>query len=70
MYDINIVNLKPNDSIILHLTEEVDLETANHLIRDIQRAFPNQNVIATHPFLIEDITIIQQKDADYKHPML
>ena len=70
MYNVDVVNLKPDDAIILHLTEEVDLETANMLIKDIQAAFPNQKVLATHPFLIKGITITQQNDVDYEHPML
>ena len=69
-HPVEVVNLKPNDAIILHLTEEVDLETANMLIKDIQAAFPNQSVLATHPLLIEGITIAKQESVDYEHPML
>ena len=63
-HPIEVVNLKPDDAIILHLTENVDYESANILIKDIQKIFPNNPIIYSHPPLIENITIMRVEEKD------
>ena len=57
MYNTEVIHIDKDDVIILHLTDNLDIESASRIIKDIQQAFPEQKVIATHPYVIENITI-------------
>ena len=61
-HPVEVVNLKPDDVIVLHLTEDVDFECANTLVKDMQKTFPNNPIFCKHPSLIENITIVKQKE--------
>ena len=69
-HSVEVVNLKPDDVIILHLTEDVDFECANILVEDMRKIFPNNTVICKHPSLIEKITLVKKEDnkINYEQP--
>lgn len=68
---IEVVNLKPNDVIVLHLNEDVDYECANELVQNLQNMLPNNTVLFKHPLLIESISIIHQEGKiNYEQPFL
>lgn len=69
---VEVVNLKPDDVIILHLTEDVDFECANTLVKDMQKTFPNNTVIYSHPSLIENITFVKKEEnkINFEQPFL
>ena len=71
-HSVEVVNLKPDDVIVLHLTEDVDYECANALVKDMQEAFPNNTVICKHPSLIENITFVKQEEhkINFEQPFL
>ena len=71
MFNVETIRVDSDDVIILHLTKEVDFDSANKIIKDIQAAFPYQRVIATHPYLINNITIVKTTpEVNYEHPFL
>jgi hypothetical protein len=69
---VEVVNLKPDDVIILHLTEDVDFECANTLVKDMQKTFPNNTIICRHPSLIENITFVKKEEnkINFEQPFL
>ena len=71
-HPVEVVNLQPDDVIVLHLTEDVDFECANTLVKDMQKTFPNNTIICRHPTLIENITIVKQEKnkINFEQPFL
>ena len=52
-HPIEVVSLNPGDVIVLHLQEDVDYECANELVKNLQKAFPNNPVIFKHGCSLE-----------------
>lgn len=70
MYNVEKIHVDKDDVIVLHLTEDIDLESANKMIKDVQKAFPEQKVIATHPYVLEQITIVKTNSENiYETPL-
>ena len=70
-HPVEVVNLNPNDIIVLHLHEDVDCESANEIVKNLQKIFPNNPVIFKHPYIIESISIMHQEDKiNYETPFL
>lgn len=70
-HPIEVVNLSPNDVIVLHLNENVDYECANEIVNNLQKAFPNNPVIFKHPYLVESISIMHQENKiNYEQPFI
>ena len=69
-HPVEVVNLKPDDVIVIHLTEDVDLDCANAIVKDLKTTFPNNQVLCKHPLLIENITIVKQEDKNFEQPFL
>ena len=68
---IEVVNLKPNDVIVLHLNEDVDFECTTELVQNLRDVFPNNPVIFKHPLLVEKISIVHQEEKiNYEQPFL
>ena len=69
---IEVVNLKPNDVIVLHLNEEADFECTTELVQNLRDVFPNNPVIFKHPLLVEKISIVHQEEEkiNYEQPFL
>ena len=69
-HPVEVVSLNPNDVIVLHLAEDVDLDCANAVVKDLKTIFPNNPVLCKHPSIIENITIVKQEDKNFEQPFL
>ena len=69
-HPVEVVNLKPDDVIVVHLAEGVDLDCANAIVKDLKTTFPHNPVLCRHPSLIENITIVKQEDKNFEQPFL
>ena len=70
-HPVEVVNLNPNDVIVLHLHEDVDYECANELVKNLQKTFPNNSVIFKHPLLVESISIVHSEEKmNFEQPFL
>ena len=70
-HPVEVVNLNPNDVIVLHLHKDVDCEMANEIVKNLQKTFPNNPVIFKHPLIIESISIMHQENKiNFEQPFL
>lgn len=58
-YNIETFNLQKGDVILLHLSEDVDLDTANYLWKDIKEMFPDNNVIVANEYILKGLSILR-----------
>jgi hypothetical protein len=68
MFDIKTMNIKSNDTIILHLNEDVDFDCACQIMEDVKNIFPSNTVFCTHPSIIESITIANTAEMTNEQP--
>ena len=58
-YRIEALPVKDGDVIILHLANDLDLDSVYSIQRDIQKDFPNNRVICANDNILKSITVLQ-----------
>ena len=59
-YDIQVVNIQPGDTILFHLNDNVDIETASVIMDEMGKAFPDNTVIPVNEWILKGMTIVRQ----------
>ena len=62
-YDIQVISLKPDDVILLQISDYLDLDTANQIHEAVKEIFPNNSVLLANHHILEKLSIIR-KDED------
>lgn len=61
MKDIDYKVLSKQDKILLYINKDVDAESTQEIWRNIQRIFPNNQVIVIHHAFIDGIDILKER---------
>lgn len=61
-YDIQVVNIQPGDTILFHLNDNVDIETASVIMNEMEKAFPNNTVIPVNEWILKGMTIVRKAE--------
>jgi hypothetical protein len=59
-YDIKTVNIQPDDTILIHLNDELDFEEASMFIKKMNKIFPNNTILPVNELVMKGMTIIRQ----------
>ena len=59
-YDIQTVNIQPNDVILLHLNDDIDVETVASLLEEMDKIFPENTIIPVNEWVLKGMTILRQ----------
>ena len=59
-YDIQTVNIQPNDVILLHLNDDIDVETISSLLEEMNKIFPENTIIPVNEWVLKGMTILRQ----------
>ena len=59
-YDIQVVNIHPGDTILFHLNDNVDIETASVIMDEMGKAFPANTIIPVNEWILKGVTIVRQ----------
>ena len=62
-YDIQTISVKPDDVILLQISDYLDLDTANQIHEAVKEIFPNNSVLLVNHHILEKLSIIR-KDED------
>lgn len=61
-YDIQVVDIKPGDTILFHVSDDVDIETVFTLMKEMNNTFPNNTIIPVNEWILKGMTIIRQSE--------
>ena len=61
-YDIQTVNIKPNDTILIHLNNELDFGEVSMIVEEIGKIFPNNTILPVNELVLKGMTIIRQSE--------
>lgn len=61
-YNCETVEIHPNDVILVHLSENVDLDMANDIMKYMKETFPNNTAIAVNEYILQGMTILRPTD--------
>ena len=59
-YDIQTVEINPNDVILLHISPDMDLYNCEALYAEVKKEFPNNTVLIVNKHILEGISILRK----------
>ena len=63
-YDIQVMEVKPNDVILLHIAPSMDLYNCEALYAEVKKEFPNNTVLIVNKHVLEGISILRNETTE------
>lgn len=63
-YDIQVVEIKPGDTILLHLNDDVDLESVQSIVEMMNELYPKCTTIPVNELFLKGMTILRNPDKE------
>jgi hypothetical protein len=60
-FQVETINVTDGDTIILHLSDKLDIDDINIIQKEMQKCFPNNQVICANRCILDKITIVKQE---------
>ncbi len=58
-FPFQVVNIKPDDVILLHISDDLDLRQCVNIQRDMNEEFPNNKVILCNEHVLKGLTVLR-----------
>ena len=58
-YSIQTISVMPDDVILIHVAEDLDIDTINQIYDELQKSFPNNNILIANEYILKGLTIIK-----------
>ena len=58
-YSIQTISVEPSDVILVHVSEDLDIDTINQIYNELQKSFPNNNILIANEYILKGLTIIK-----------
>lgn len=63
-YDIQTVEINPNDVILLHISSNLSLRDIQAIEKEVRSEFPENRVLVVNRQVLEGMTILKKNSAD------
>ena len=60
-FQVETINVTDGDTIILHLSDKLDIDDINIIQKEMQKCFPNNQVICANRCILDKITIVKHE---------
>lgn len=61
-YDIQVVDIRPGDTILFHLNDDIDLESVSAIMEEMGKTFPNNTIIPVNEWILKGMTILRKSE--------
>ena len=58
-YSVQTISVNMNDVILIHVAEDLDIETVNQIYDELKKSFPDNNVLIANEYILKGLTIIK-----------
>lgn len=58
-YNIETIKVDAGDVILLHLSDDCDIDSANTIMKEMKKVFPNNTIIFANEYILQGLTIIK-----------
>jgi hypothetical protein len=59
-YDIQVVDVRPGDTILFHINDDMDVDTVSQIVTEMSKAFPDNVIIPVNEWVLKGMTIVRQ----------
>ena len=61
-YDIQIVDIQPGDTLLVHVNDDVDLQSCLSIHKELEKQFPENTIIMCNEWVLKGMTILRQSE--------
>lgn len=61
-YDIQVVDIRPGDTLLFHLNDDVDIETVAAIMEEMSKTFPKNTIIPVNEWILKGMTILRKAE--------
>lgn len=58
-YSIQTISVKPNDVILVHIGEDLDIDSVNQIFRELKQSFPSNSILIANEHILKGLTILR-----------
>ena len=63
-YDIQTINIQPDDIVLFHVSEDLDLDELSEIQRELNNIFPNNKVILVNQHILKGVSILKPEKTE------
>lgn len=60
-YSIQTISVEPGDVILVHVSEDLDLDSVNQIFKELEKSFPENNILIANEYILKGLTIVKPK---------
>ena len=60
-YNVQTISVEPGDVILVHVSEDLDLDSVNQIFQELEKSFPDNNILIANEYILKGLTIIRPK---------
>ena len=60
-YSIQTISVEPGDVVLVHVSEDLDLDSVNQIFEELKKSFPDNNILIANEYILKGLTIIKPK---------
>jgi hypothetical protein len=57
---VQVVDVKPGDTLLLHISEHMALDDCRCIMEEMQKEFPKNHILLVNKWILEGMTIVRQ----------
>lgn len=58
-YSIQTISVEPGDVVLVHVSEDLDLDSVNQIFEELKKSFPDNNILIANEYILKGLTIIR-----------
>lgn len=58
-YNVQTISVAANDVILVHVAEDLDIETVSQIYDELKKSFPDNNILIANEYILKGLTIIK-----------
>lgn len=66
-YDIQVVDIKPGDTLLIHVSNDIDLGECASIHEELSKVYPECKILLCNEWILKGMTILRQ--AEYISPI-
>lgn len=61
-YDIQVVDIRPGDTILFHLSDDLNIDDVSSIMEEMSKTFPENTIIPVNEWILKGMTILRKAE--------